>query len=65
MDKSDYIIIEIILFAVFHFIFFSATNLGLLYESIGEFGKAEQYYKHALQSRQVKLGRDNPSTLTS
>jgi hypothetical protein len=43
----------------------AATNLGLLYESSDRHAQAEEFYRHALNSRQVKLGRDNPSTLTS
>ncbi len=41
------------------------TNLGLLYESQGRFDEAYKVYSSAARSRTVKLGDENPSTLTT
>lgn len=42
-----------------------ASMLGLLYERKGEYNRAYTYYELALRLRKVKLGKENPATLTS
>ncbi len=40
-------------------------NLGVLYESIGDYDKAEAFYNRALEARERLLGPEHPSTLTT
>jgi len=41
----------------------SVSNLALLYDHMGEYGKAEPLYQQTLQIRKKVLGEEHPDTL--
>src|SRR6266446_6689892 len=43
----------------------SLNNLGQLYQTMGEYAKAEPFYQEALRIRQKVLGREHPDVANS
>ena len=41
------------------------NNLGLSYHNLGDYEKAESFYRRSIEGNEVALGKDHPMTLSS
>ena len=43
----------------------AVNNLGLSYHNLGDYEKAESFYRRSIEGNEVALGKDHPMTLSS